>query len=423
MVDLNQVSDQGSGSRTSRRGVASDDVRRHNLAAVLDLLHQRGPLSRSQLARRTRLNRSTIADLIGELGRLGLVEEGPGASRSGPGRPSPVARVRPQGAVALCLEMAVDSVAGATIGLGGHIYDQVRVARPRSRVSPEATVADLVEMVEPLLAALPAGHRMVGCGVAVAGVVRRSDGFVHLAPNLGWRNVPLGQMLTEALSPQPVLLANEADLGALAEYRRGAAIGSVDLVFVAGEVGLGAGIILEGSPMLGAAGYAGEVGHTVINPGGRKCRCGARGCWETEAGEKALARRAGLSRSFGHSLVERLAAGAGNGDPQIVEALAETGRWVGLGLGNLINIFNPDMVVVGGIYHDLFPFMEADLRQAVGEVALNAPGQAVTIDRAALGMDASLIGAGELALSPVISDPAAITEGPPPLPAGAAEGA
>jgi predicted NBD/HSP70 family sugar kinase len=403
--------------------VASDDVRRHNLGAVLDLLHQRGPLSRSQLARRTSLNRSTIADLIGELGRLGLVEEGPGAARSGPGRPSPVARVRPEGAVALCLELAVDSVAAATIGLGGHLYEQARARRPRSHVSPEETIENLVEMVKPLLAGLPPGHRMVGTGVAVAGVVRRSDGFVHLAPNLGWRNVPLGQMLAEALPVCPVHLANEADLGALAEYRRGAAVGSLDLVFVAGEVGLGAGIILEGSPMLGAAGYAGEVGHTVVNPEGRKCRCGARGCWETEAGEKALARRAGLSRLFGQPLIERLEAGAGEGDAAILSALSDTGRWLGLGLGNLVNIFNPDMVVVGGIYHGLFPFMETELRQAAEEVMLDAPGEAVSVVRAALGVDASLIGAGEFALSPVLADPAAISEGPPTSPAGTAEGA
>src|SRR5690606_29762971 len=149
----------------------------------------------------------------------------------------------------------VDSVAAATIGLGGHTYGQVRKRRPRSHVSPEETVDTLVEMVGPLLDELPAATRLVGAGVAVAGVVRRSDGFVHLAPNLGWRNVPLGAMLADALPVDLVYLANEADLGALAEYRRGAAVGSVDLVFVAGEVGLGAGIILEGTPMLGAAGY------------------------------------------------------------------------------------------------------------------------------------------------------------------------
>lgn len=419
---MNESSDPGPADRASR-GVASDDVRRHNLAAVLDLLHQRGPLSRSQLARRTRLNRSTIADLIGELGRRGLVEEGPGTTRSGPGRPSPVARVRPEGAVVICLEVAVDSVAAATIGLGGHAYGQVRKRRPRSQVSPEKTVETLVEMVGPLLDELPAGSRLVGAGVAVAGVVRRSDGFVHLAPNLGWRNAPLGSMLADALPVDLVLLANEADLGALAEYRRGAAVGSLDLVFVAGEVGLGAGIILEGTPMLGAAGYAGEVGHTVINPGGRKCRCGASGCWETEAGEKALARRAGLERLFGQPLVERLTAGAAEGVAPILAALADTGHWLGLGVGNLINIFNPDMVVVGGIYHDLFPFMEADLLRAAHEVALDAPGAAATVVRAALGVDASLIGAGELALSPVIADPAAIPGGLPPVPAGTAEGA
>lgn len=419
---MNQSEGPGRGARTSR-GVASDDVRRHNLAAVLDLLHRRGPLSRSQLARRTSLNRSTIADLIGELGRLDLVDERPGVSRAGPGRPSPVARVRSEGAVVLSLELSVDSVAVATIGLGGRVYNQVRVDRPRARFSPEETVDDLVKLAEPLVGALPDGHRLVGAGMAVAGVVRRSDGFVHLAPNLGWRNVPLGSILAGRLAVPRVLLANEADLGALAEYRRGAGSGAHDLVFVAGEVGLGAGIILDGRPMLGAAGYAGEVGHTMINPGGRPCRCGARGCWETEAGEMALARRAGLTEVLGQTLVSRLAEGADAGEDRVLAALAETGHWLGLGIGNLINIFNPDVVVVGGIYHDLFPFMEEAIRRAVHEVSLEAPEASARVVRSDLGVDASLVGAGELLLSEVIADPAIVAAGPPPLPTGAAEGA
>ncbi|HEX2153815.1 MAG TPA: ROK family protein [Acidimicrobiia bacterium] len=396
--------------RQQGRGVAAEQLRRHNLSTILDRLHLSGPMSRSELAQQTGLNRSTVADLIGELATLALVEEGPGAANTGPGRPSPVAKVRPEGATVLALELSVDSIAVATVGLGGHIYNQIRVARPRGRFTPEETVEDISKLAEPLLGALPGAHQLVGVGVAVAGVVRRTDGFVHLAPNLGWRNVPLGTIVEKRLSlGQAVSMANEADLGSLAEYRRGAGSGVQHLLYLAGEAGIGAGIIQEGRPMLGAAGYAGEVGHTRVNPEGRQCRCGGKGCWETEAGEAALARRAGVSDLIGQRLVEELILRATTGDSRTLEALTVTGRWLGLGIGNLINIFNPDRVVVGGSYHDLYPYLEESMIRSVQEVALSAPGESAEIVPGVLGVDAPLVGAAELALSSVITNPAAAT--------------
>ena len=395
--------------RGHRRGVAADELRRHNLTAVLDRLHLSGALSRSELTSRTGLNRSTIADLIGELGRLGLVEEGPAVASSGPGRPSSVARTRPEGAIVLALELSVDSIAVATVGLGGHVFNQLRLARPRGRFSPEETVDDVVGLAAPLLSSLPDDHRLVGVGVAVAGVVRRRDGFVHLAPNLGWRNIPLGSLIATRVGVgESVWMANEADLGALAEYRRGAGAGASHLVYIAGEAGIGAGIIQDGRPMLGADGYAGEVGHMLINPAGRPCRCGSRGCWETEAGEEALARRAGLADTVGLTLLDHVMAQARAGDPTTLAALEETGRWLGLGVGNLINMFNPDLVVLGGIHHELLPFLDDAVVKAAEQVALEAPTEGAAIVRGQIGVDAALMGAAELALSGVISDPASV---------------
>jgi predicted NBD/HSP70 family sugar kinase len=391
-----------------RRGVAAEELRRHNLAAVLERLHLSGPLSRSALTATSGLNRSTVADLIGELTALGLVEEGPAAATSGPGRPSPLARTRPEGAAALAVEVSVDSVAVATVGLGGHVYDQLRVPRPRRRFPPQETLRELATLAAPLLAALPPGHLLAGVGAAVAGVTRRSDGFVHLAPNLGWRNVPLGAMLaTELGLTDPVLVANEADLGALAEHRRGAGVGVGHLIYVSGEAGIGAGIIYDGRPMLGSAGYAGEAGHTLINPNGHRCGCGALGCWEAEAGEAALARRAQLpSTVAGLGVLDTVLARAGAGDRATLAAVADVGRWLGLGIGNLVNVFNPELVVLGGFYHALFPYLEAAVAEGARMRAMDAPGAAARIVPSGLGADAVLIGAAELALSEVVADPA-----------------
>jgi predicted NBD/HSP70 family sugar kinase len=391
------------------RGVAAEGLRRHNLGLVVERIHLQGKASRSELTAATGLNRSTIGDLIGELTARGLVEELPGAAAAGPGRPSPLVRARPQGAAVLGLEISVDSIAAATSGLGGHVFERSRVARPRGRSSPEETVHDVAELARPLLARLPPDHHLAGIGAAVVGVVRRSDGFVHVAPNLGWRDVALGAMLIAELGvDDPVLVANDADLGALAEHRR-VHPEAGHLIYVSGEVGIGIGVILDGKPLLGSAGYAGEAGHTLINPGGMKCRCGAVGCWETEAGEAALLRRAGLrGRATGMGVVESLVERAGLGDEATLHAIDDVGRWLGLGLGNLINLFNPQLVVLGGLYQRLFPFLESPVREAIRLRALTAPGESATVVASGLGSDAALIGAAELALTTVIEDPARV---------------
>jgi predicted NBD/HSP70 family sugar kinase len=169
-------------------------------------------------------------------------------------------------------------------------------------------------------------------------------------------------------------------------------------------VGIGAGVIVAGTPLLGSAGYAGEAGHTLINPGGHACRCGAIGCWETEAGESALLRRAGVPEETGR--LDEVAERAEAGDETVLRALAEVGRWLGLGVGDLVNLFNPDLVVLGGLYQRLYRFLEDAVVAGAHERTLDAPGAMATIACSSLGPDAPLIGAAELALSGVIADPA-----------------
>jgi predicted NBD/HSP70 family sugar kinase len=268
-----------------------------------------------------------------------------------------------------------------------------------------------------LLDSLPPDHRLTGVGVAVAGVTRRSDGYVQLAPNLGWSDVPLATLLAAELgTTAPVVAANEADLGALAEHRRGARPGTDHLLFISGEVGIGCGAIVDGQPLLGAAGYATEAGHMLVDPDGRACRCGARGCWETEAGELALLRRAGLGDGLGG--IDEVVARAAAGDPEVGQAIRDVGWWLGLGIGDLINLFNPELVVLGGVYERLFRRLEPAIADGVRSRALAAPAALATIVPSALGADAALLGAAELVLSEVVADPARRRR-PRPRPAAA----
>jgi predicted NBD/HSP70 family sugar kinase len=267
-------------------------------------------------------------------------------------------------------------------------------------------VEDVVQVTGPLLAALPVGHQFAGVGVAVVGVTRTADGFVHLAPNLGWRDVPLGAMLAERLDVGPVSVANEADLGALCEHRRGADPAATDLLFISGEVGIGVGIILDGEPRRGAAGYAGEAGHTLVNPAGTCCACGATGCWETEAGEIALLRHAGLAPGGGGSeAIDRVLALAEGGDAKAVAAISTVGWWLGVGIANLVNLLNPVRAVVGGMYARLFPLLEQSMREGMATRVLDAPGAMVEVVPTTVGIDAPLLGAAELALTDVIENP------------------
>jgi predicted NBD/HSP70 family sugar kinase len=388
-------------------GQRSETVRRANLSAIVRELHANGPLSRSQLVAKTGLTRSAIRGLIGEFVAADLVSEERAAPLGAPGRPSPVVRLSPGGAVVLALDIAVDSLAVALVGLGGVILDIIRVQRPRGHSTVDEIVSQLAEMTE-LICARPGGDALIGIGVAVVGVVRRSDGLVSTAPNLGWRDVPLGDHLARALKAEvPIAIANEADLGALAELRRGAAIGGDDVLYLSGEVGVGGGLIVGGRPLTGVAGYGGEVGHIPVNPDGIVCRCGSAGCWETEVGEEALLRLAGHQPRGGWSEVEAVLGEAREGAPVALAALDAVGRWLGFGLAGLVNVFNPRLVVMGGLFGRIHPYVADSLQRELDRRALPASRMLVRIVPAMLGVDAPLLGAAELAFEPLLSDPAA----------------
>lgn len=389
-------------------GQRSETVRRANLSAIARELHARGPLSRSDLVALTGLTRSAIRSLIGEFVEAGLVSEERAASLGTPGRPSAVVRLNPESAVVLALEISVDSLAAAQVGLGGEVLDRIRVDRPRGHSSVDAVVADLADLAAGLQSRRPTRTPLIGIGVAVVAVVRRSDGFVSMAPNLGWRDVPLDQRLAVALGTDvPISVANDADLGALAEVRRGAAIGADDVLFIRGEVGVGGGLIVGGQPLTGAAGFGGEVGHIPVNQNGTACRCGSFGCWETEVGEGALLLRAGHPPGGGRAEVAAVLREAGSGSAAALSALDNVGHWLGFGLAGLVNTFNPQLVVLGGLFGRIHPYITRTMTGELDRRVLPASRAMLAVVPSTLGVDAPLIGAAELAFDPLLADPAA----------------
>jgi len=389
-------------------GQRSETVRRANLSAIARELHVRGALSRSELVARTGLTRSAIRGLIGEFVAAGLVTEERSEPDGLPGRPSPLVRPRRDRAVVLALEIAVDSLAAALVGFDGETIQSVRVDRPRDHSSVEEVTRDLVDLLRRLTLLPRLRPRLLGVGVAIVGVVRRDDGLVVTAPNLGWRNVPLGAHLAEGIGLDlPVHVGNDADLGALVELRRGAALGADDLLFVSGEIGVGGGVVVAGQPLAGAAGYAGEIGHMPFNPEGRACRCGSIGCWETEIGEEALLRLAGRDADGGRTAVDEVIEAARRGDAAAATAVEEVGRRLGIGIAGLVNILNPRVVVLGGLFSRLYPMIARIVEAELDRRAMAAPRSSVRLAPAALGVDAPLFGAAELAFEAFLADPAA----------------
>ena len=388
-------------------GQRSETVRRANLSAIVRELHAHGPQSRSELVAATGLTRSAIRGLIGEFVLAGLASEERPEPLGTPGRPSPLVRLNPSAAVVLALEIAVDSIAAAIVGIGGEVRETLRLDRPRGHTSVDEIVADLVDLATTVRGRIRSTDGLIGVGVAVAGIVRRPDGFVTMAPNLGWADVPLGDLLAQSLAlGVPIAVGNDADLGALGELRRGAAVGTDNVLFISSEVGIGGGLIVDGRPLAGAAGYGGEVGHIPVNRDGVACGCGSSGCWETEIGEGALLRLAGHPADGGRNEVDAVLREAADGSPRALAALDAVGRWLGYGLAGLVNVLNVDLVVLGGLVGRIHPFVASTLSAEFDRRTLPASRALVRIVPAALGVDASLRGAAELAFDPFLVDPA-----------------
>jgi predicted NBD/HSP70 family sugar kinase len=389
----------------AQSGATQDEIRRRNLSTLLRQLHVQGAQSRAQLTESMGLNRSTIKALVGELADAGLVSETIPETGLRAGRPSHVVVPRSDTAYVLAANIGVDTVSVAAVGLGGVI-----LARHEYRMStatkPDAVARRLATEFTRIRTKLPANAWLSGVGVGVPGAVRTSDGLVEFAPNLMWRSAPFGEMLAERLDVHTdVRIGNDGDLGGLAEHVRGSGRGIGDLIYLAGEVGVGGGIIVDGRLVTGSQGYAGELGHMIVNPNGRLCRCGSRGCFETEVGEEAVLEACGRDPSGGRPAMLEVFAAANAGEQKALDGLHETARWVARGLATLVNLFNPDIVILGGPLSSLF-FLTGDVINAQLEtMTMFAGRRRVRLVPPGLGQDSSLLGAAELAFEPLIADP------------------
>jgi predicted NBD/HSP70 family sugar kinase len=387
------------------------DVRRHNAALVLGCVSASGPLSRARVAAHTGLTRATVGTIVDELLAAGLVSEQGTRSPSGVGRPGTDLVLRPDGAASVGLEINVDGIVVAVVDLAGTVrHRAARSGDLRDRTAA-AVLRSAARMVDDAVAvAYDLGLPVRGIGVAVPGLVDLGEQVLRLAPNLGWTDVAVVDRLRSyAVThwPCPVVLDNEANLAALGELWRGGHTSTDSFVLVNGDVGVGAGVVLDGALHRGSRGFGGELGHLTVAPEGPECRCGARGCLEQVAGLDFILRQAGVRDEprTGEDAVSPLLTRLRRGDERAIAAVRQAGEALGVGVAALVNLFDVDTVVLGGVFAPLFPWLDEPLQAVVRRRVLSAAWAPLTVRPSDLGRDAAVIGAAYAPLRDLLADP------------------
>ncbi len=400
--------------RSGRQAVGSNGpvaangrlVRRVNSTLVLSTLRSGRALSRAQIAKELQLNRSTVSNIVRQLLDDGLVRE-TCLERSSSGRPGMLLELNPEAGCLLGVDVNIDMTDAVLTDFVGKVLWSYQI-----ETRPEETQATSLARVEGLIeqameAARESHSRCFGIGVAVAALVEPTSGMVVYAPHLGWNDVPVGASWSARFG-LPVIVENEANAAAVGEHYYGHAARLQDFLFVSLGVGMAAGIFVNGRLLRGRNHFAGQVGHTVIKSGGEMCLCGRRGCWVTQVGLTAISRRlraavpadgrpAWLSDVVvdrrHHITLRALAAAAEDGDPHVLGVLEETARDLGNGIADLVNVFDPEGVVLGGAISPLVPFMLPAVQDAVDRNTIGHDRERVEVMPSKSGSRACAMGA------------------------------
>jgi predicted NBD/HSP70 family sugar kinase len=397
-------------------------IRRFNLGLVMRLIAEEGSRSRTTLALETGLNKSTVSSLVAELIDAGLLRDAPQDEPPGTvGRPPQSVELDPDGPFVLGLEINVDYLAVWATDLAGVVAHRSFVANDNRAGKPEEAIGQLAKLATQALAQPFAESRQcLAATVAVPGLVDES-GALAVAPNLGWTDIPVAALLTEALEHPPfdVRVENEANLGAVAELVDGAGRGLRDFVYVSGEIGIGAGVVLRGELFRGASGFAGEFGHLTIDPYGPPCGCGGRGCLERLVGQDALLRLAGWDARMrcAGSRPEwpgtMLADSAREGHAKTLEALSQVGHTLGIAIASLANLLDPEAVLLGGYFAPLTDWLRDPIEGELETRALAGRRMRCRVLSAELGGEAAVRGAVAMSRRTALEMAAAL-----PVPAG-----
>lgn len=380
-------------------------VRRHNLGLVLEQIANGHGRSRAQLAHSTGLTRTTVSALVDDLVASRLVSE-LAPDRGSRGRPASPLVLNPDGPAGLGIEVNVDYISACVVDLTGALRARRTTITDNRLGTPRAGLQRALRLAEQVRADVDLP--VAGVTLALPGLVDGS-GVLHRAPNLPrWEGVDSVPVLSDALG-LPVTVDNEANLAALAELWFGAAL--PNFLLVSGEVGVGAGVVLDGRLFRGTRGLAGELGHVVVDPTGPRCGCGANGCLEQLAGQEALVRNAELAGAISTSTadpngaVAQLVALASAGDARVLRVLAEAGTALGVALAGAVNLFDVPAVVLGGLYAQLGQWVVGSLSAELEQRVISHGWEPLDVRISVLGADAAMRGAAGAVVQGVLAVP------------------
>jgi predicted NBD/HSP70 family sugar kinase len=384
-------------------------VRMRNRAALLSKLFLEGPLTRQDLARGTGLSQPSVSNLVGELISAGLVAEA-GVLESDGGRPSVSLRVAPRFALVAGVDVGETRVRVELFDLAMTKLASADYPLDAAKPDPDTVVRHIVAGLTSVTErAAVARSDLLGVGVGVSGVVVQGAEAVVYAQTLGWDGVPLERMIRTAVDA-PLYIENGAKTQGQAEMWFGAGRGARHAVFALVGSGVGAAVVTDGATYRGVASSAGEWGHTTLVYGGRACRCGARGCLEAYVGAESIIDRYRAARrgravpgADEESQIGALLAAADR-SPVARQVLDETAGYLGAGVANLINLFNPERVVLGGwAGQALGARLLPAIRAAARAQALRKPYEQATIELGQLGVDAVALGAATLPVARLLA--------------------
>jgi glucokinase-like ROK family protein len=392
-------------------------MRELNKALILNLVRQSREISRTDIARRTRLSRSTVSTIVSELIDEGwLIESGPGKSRGG--RRPIILTFNYQAGYALGIGVGATHVIALVTDLEARIAAEIE--RPFVAADgPEVGLPAIVEIGRDALSQAGVDtSQLLGAGVGVPGPLDRKRGTIVAPPIMpGWHETPVRDRLREAFGT-PVYLNNDANLGALGERHYGAGQNVDNLAYIKVATGIGCGIIIDGQIYHGQTGAAGEIGHLTIDEDGPPCKCGSYGCLEAMAGGQAIAQRAELALQAGRptmlrelSMNGKLTAkdidhAARKGDALSRQLYQDAGRLIGIAVADLINLLNPGRVIIGGGVSQAGELMLEPLRETACQRSMRATIGSIDIVQSALGRNSTALGAVALVLEETFRSPA-----------------
>lgn len=384
-----------------------DLIRAINRSTILNLIKMHGAIPRAEIARLTGLSPATVSAISAELIQDNLVFEKETGDSSGGRRPILLA-INPHGGCVVGIKVMEDHALGALTDLEATPLG--KQSYPLTDTSPLGVSQALGELISELLKKSDNPEpNLMGVGVGLAGIVDSGQGLVRQSPFFGWTDVPLREMIQNKVKV-PVYVDNDVNTLAFAEKWFGAGRGIDNFLVVTFGRGIGLGIVVNGQFLHGARGSAGEIGHTVIQPGGELCACGKRGCLEMYASEPAMLRQSAEAFRQGRLSIlpktpEEMVALANDGETGAQEIFAQAGRLLGQSIANLINIFNPECILINGEGVRAGNWLFDPMRAAIDEHTMPSLRQDVSILVEPLGDDAWARGAASLVLHELFESP------------------